>query len=191
MTASARFFRLARSLLVLLQSFVRTAFVLLLVPHISACVLPIAPDFQDPPASENFAPIITDSSPALGSIVTAIGGVLPTFRVTISDPNLGDDLHVRWLADYPMYSVNTRTLVNDFLVPHSTNGQPLKQDVSVTNLDCVTYNLAPIAQHQLMVMVADRPFTNPIPQNHNFASVDAPGLVTVGSWVFNLDCGSP
>src|SRR5215471_15875644 len=110
--ARVRFFGLAQLLLSCRVHLARVAFPLLLVPPMSACILPVAPEFQDPPASENFGPVITDSSPALGSVVTKVGGApLPPFRVTITDPNLGDNLHVRWLADYPPRSNNTRTLV--------------------------------------------------------------------------------
>ena len=154
----------------------------------SACILPLAPEFQDPPASQNFSPIITDSLPPLGSIVTKVGNVTPMFRVTISDPNLGDDLHVRWLADYPPASSNTRTIQEDLTIPHPVNGQPLHQDVSVP-VDCALETLAPIAQHQVEVVVADRPF--PLqPTGGDLTSVPLPGLSVVGSWTLILNCGS-
>lgn len=185
MTASPRFFGLARLLLASAASFARIAGVLFL-PLMSACVLPIGPEFQDPPASQNFAPFISDSSPPLGSIVTEVAGTVPPLRVTVTDPNIADDLFVRWVADYPRRSSNTR-LLGDQMVSHSTNGQPLRQDVSKT-LDCI-YNLAPIAQHQVVVIVADREFLSPPPED-DLASVKAPGFAVLGSWIVNLNCGS-
>lgn len=154
----------------------------------SACILPLAPEFQDPPASENFAPHITDSSPPLGSLVVKTGTTAPVFRVTVTDPNLGDDLFVRWVADYPRISSNTR-LLGSQMVPRSTNGQPLRQDVSVT-VDCALDNLAPIAQHQVLVIVADREFPVPPPEN-DLTIVAPPGQSVVGSWILDLNCGSP
>ena len=125
---------------------------------------------------------------AIGS-ADETAGVSPMFRVTISDPNLGDDLHVRWLADYPPFSSNTRTIQEDQTIVHSMNGQPLQQEVSVP-VDCGLENLAPIAQHQVMVVVADRPFPLSAPAG-DLASVPPPGHAVVGSWILNDNCGSP
>jgi hypothetical protein len=154
----------------------------------SGCILPLAPEFQDPPASENFAPRITEASPALGMVVTPAQGMLLPFKVTLTDPNLGDDLYVRWVVDYPPYSTNTRPFPPQ-MYPHSTATPPPPQDVSIS-IDCVNANLAPINQHQLMVIVADRPFADPGPQQ-NLANVTTPGIAVVGTWTFNLNCGAP
>ena len=75
------------------------------------------------------------------------------------------------------------------MVSHLTTGMPLDQDV-VINVDCVLYNLAPITQHSLMVILADRPFAPLAAPQNNLEGVMSPGLFNVGTWTLNLDCGS-
>jgi hypothetical protein len=182
--AGPRLRRLARGLLCSLGSFTKLTVLILTSVHMSSCVLPIAPEFQDPPAAANFPPMIIEGRPPLGSIVSQTH-----FEATITDPNLGDDLHVRWVVDYPPFSSsNTRTL-EDQTISHPTNGQPLKQDVSI-DIDCIIDVLAPIAQHQVMLIVADRDFPSPPPQN-KLEVVPLPGYSVVGTWVLNLDCSTP
>jgi hypothetical protein len=161
------------------------------VSVMSACVLPIAPEFQDPPAAANFSPIIVDSDPPLGEIVSATPTSSQKFTVTVSDPNLGDDLHVRFLADFPPNTTNTRDMVPDAQVTHSSNGQPLNKDVSVTP-SCTTHNLAKIPEHQIMVIVADSPFDDgPAPAGLPVdltRLLDPHGLKVIGTWILKLDC---
>ena len=185
MTVTTRKVRVARMLL-------RSA-VICSVSVMSACVLPIAPEFQDPPAAANFSPVITDAVPLIGMIVDGTPARVPTFTVSVTDPNLGDDLHVRFLADFPPATANTRTLVKDTLIAHSTNGKPLLQDVSATP-SCTTDNLAKIPQHQIMAIVADRPFDNSpppagmAPDLTKLIDPDRQGKKVIATWTLNLEC---
>jgi hypothetical protein len=185
MTATSRPARVARMLL--------RSGLLGLASVMSACVLPIGPEFQDPPAAANFAPQILDSQPAIGSIVTVTGTATaaPPFRVSVSDPNVGDDLHVRFLADFPPKTGNTRTLIVDHVVTHNADGTRLNEDVTVTP-SCGTFNLANIALHQIMVIVADRPFLDKpaapgLPVDLTKLA-DPEGLEVVASWTLEMDC---
>ena len=148
MRATPRFSRVARLVLMLKRSALLTC----LVSLMSACVLPIAPEFQDPPASENFSPFFQTVSPDLG-----FEAVIPSFEVVVTDPNLGDDLYARWIVDYPPYSDNTRIFTQP-KVTHTATGKPLLQDFSFAP-SCVDNNLAKIARHQIMIVVADRDFS--------------------------------
>src|SRR4051812_34931695 len=117
MTATPRPARLARMLLALgVQVFA--------VSFMSGCVVPVTPAFQDPPASQNYAPVFLNVDPEIGAVVTR-----SAFLVTVTDPNVGDDLYVRWIADYPPYSNNTRTLLPTTKVTHSADGKPLSRDL--------------------------------------------------------------
>jgi hypothetical protein len=180
MTAKPRLFRLAR----LLLKGIRPLFFCVGLALMSACILPLAPEFQDPPAAQNYAPRIIESNPEAGSIVTS-----QTFRVVVTDPNLGDALHVRWVVDYPPFSqTNTRTLVQDLTVPASVTGMPLMQEVSV-DVDCVVNVLAQIPQHQVTVIVADSEFLAPVANKPVDLGRVAPGrLTTTASWLLNLEC---
>jgi hypothetical protein len=156
----------------------------------SACVLPIAPEFQDPPAAANYSPLILDSNPQIGSVVVAANPMMvPPFTVFVSDPNVGDDLHVRWLADFPPFTMNTRDMVLDDHFTHSSNGVPLNAMSEVTP-SCSAHNLAKIPQHQIMAVVADRPFDNTqVGPNADLTKLSDPnGRKVVATWTLTLGC---
>jgi hypothetical protein len=185
MTGSTRKMPVARMLL-------RSA-AICFVSVMSACVLPIAPEFQDQPSSANLSPAISDAVPLIGMIVDGTPARVPTFTVSVTDPNLGDNLHVRFLADYPPDTANTRTLVRDNEIDHSTAGKPILQDVSATP-SCNTDNLAKIPQHQIMAIVADRPFDDSpppagmAPDLTKLLDPDGQGKKVIATWTLNLEC---
>jgi hypothetical protein len=151
---------------------------------VPACVLPIGPQFQDPPATANVAPEIFNADPPLGSVVT-----VPRFLVTVSDPNLGDDLLVRFIADFPPYTSNTKVL-KETPVPHRADGTPLRQDVPVEP-NCLLNSLAKIPQHQIMVVVSDRGFADPVDplsKQIDLTRIPDDGRKIVASWTLDLEC---
>ena len=148
----------------------------------SACVVPVAPNFQDPPVSEpNIAPYMVTATPDFGSYV-AIGNT-QDFMVTVTDQNVGDDLSFQWVVDYPPYTENTRLGTAGFS-PHSVNGTPqmalTKQEPPPCGL-----NLEPtIAVHQLELIAADREFDQTDPKVLN-ALKGSDGLVVHANWTFS------
>lgn len=179
MTAPPRVHRVARMLLGSGQ--------ICLLFIMSACVLPIAPEFQDPPASQNFAPFFIDTTPLAGSIVTASPKV-PPFTVVVGDPNLGDSLVVRWIADFSPQSDLTSAMETD-QVPQSAGGQSNSGQVTI-NPNCALHHLARIATHQIKAVVADRQFLDPgTPIDFERLPVD--GLKDSRTWILNLDCSVP
>jgi hypothetical protein len=185
MTAAARVLRLAH----LLLSLARYPTTILALCSMSACVLPIAPDFQDPLSSPNYSPFIISSSPPAGSIVTGMPTTTTTFRVTVSDPNVGDDLHIRWLVDYPPLSPTITRIVPDTTISHSADGQPIVQD-AFEPIGCSQQLLSPtLNQHQVMVLIADRPFeTLRLDQDNVTKLVDDAGFVVSASWILTVGC---
>jgi hypothetical protein len=166
---------------------------ILVVASMSACITPVAPEFQDPAASPNYAPYIQSVSPPFGSVVSiplSQNPVSQNFQVTVTDPNVEDNLFYRWVADYPPYTTNTRTLA-DAEFPHMVNGQP--QDAVISRTIGCTDTLAITAdgQHRLEVIVADRPFAAPIPPDMSLDLVNPPGFVVRASWTFQIACQSP
>jgi hypothetical protein len=153
---------------------------------LSACVLPIAPEFEDPPAAQNFAPQIVDTVPINGSPVSTT-----TFRVVFTDPNIADTLWVRWIADFPPHTTNSRLLIERQFPPSQTQtGVPLPQEDEFT-VGCVTHSLAKTAQHQIMAIVADRQFRSPeeqIPLDRRLSAVPPDALTNEAHWILNLDC---
>jgi hypothetical protein len=63
-------------------------------------VLPIGPEFEP---ERNMPPFVIRAEPAIASIVRNQDQV---FQVTVEDFNRLDDLHVRWLIDYPPFNEN-------------------------------------------------------------------------------------
>jgi hypothetical protein len=188
MTDVARPPRVAR---MLLRS-VLTSLVCAMPFWMSACVLPIAPAFQDPAASVNYAPEILLPDPMLGSIVSGTPMKAPTFHVTVSDPNVGDTLYVRFLADYPPNTANTRNLTPpERTFAPTADGTRIVGDVDVTP-SCSVFNLANIPIHQIMVVVADSPFLDALPEPGQPVDLtklkDPSGLEVFGSWTLEMEC---
>jgi hypothetical protein len=121
----------------------------------SGCVVPVAPDFQDPPLQQNYAPVLVSTDPPQTIVTTT------TFQVTVSDPNVSDDLYVRWIAEYPPFSsTNSKRLKEDKMLPHSANGMPQQTPDSIT-VDCLLYPLARLPQHPITALISDQPFFSP------------------------------
>jgi hypothetical protein len=177
MSAAPRFSRVARLVL--------SSALITLVPLMSACVLPVAPEFQDPPTTSNYAPYFqAPPIPDLGSEVTT-----PSFEVLVTDPNIGDDLYARWIVDYPPYSDNTRSFTQP-KVAHRTDGLPLSQDFLFTP-NCVDNSLAKLARHQIMLVVADRDFSKQMPgsvQAVDLTRIPVEGRKVIGTWTLDMEC---
>ena len=180
MSVGARSWGLARLLLVA----TRTLILFVTLASMSACALPIGPDFQDPLASTNYYPIIEDSSPPEGTIVFGMQSTSTTFTVTVSDPNIVDSLYLRWLADFPPSDDNTRFLA-DQMIPASQDGSQLHESRS---FEVTCQKLAPSIQtHQITVIVADRMFDSSS-LAHLDTLVDPLGFTRQATWFLNLEC---
>src|SRR5436190_2240679 len=96
----------ARPLAKLDQRFVLLLFAASLSP---ACIIPVGPDFQDPPGIPNGRPVITNTDPLFGTEVLATDVPMEAmFEITVIDSN-NDPLYVRWVADFPPLTHETRT----------------------------------------------------------------------------------
>ncbi len=159
------------------------ALALVLAP---ACVIPVAPQFDDP--EENFPPYIIDSRPPVGSIVTASEGEAE-FTVTLADPNLADRLYVRWIFDYPTYQDVTR-LAEGPILPPSADGTEVRDPIRMA-ASCVVHNIAHgLTQHRLMLAVSDRPFVKAAdaPPDFRVTTVPKDARLLRAVWVLNLEC---
>ena len=149
----------------------RLLVVLLPAAALPGCVIPLAPDFQDPPAMPNFAPQLLAMSPDQGSVVNT-----SDFGITVTDPNPGDSLHIRWYADFPPRQAATRDIAADFgLIPPRADGTVQITTLEAT-VDCKANNLVPgIAEHTITVVVSDRDFVasgavTPFDGNHEVSA---------------------
>lgn len=156
----------------------------------STCVLPLAPDFE---GEANLSPYIATSDPPIGSTLTrAVAGQELSFRVTVGDANLGDQLSYRWIFDYPGFTANTRTTQLS-TIGTTLNAQPERPAITFT-ASC-EYALADLKgqPHRLMLAVSDRGFTPNDPSNELYlTNVPKGGNLVVAMWTFYIDCtGQP
>ena len=181
---------LARSLLTL--SMEPSFFVLFaLVSSMSACVIPVAPNFQDPPSAPNAPPSILNPSPIRNSVVTVPVPAGLTFSANVTDQNVGDFLYYRWAVDYPPFTSSTRQVPYQKISPRS-DGEPINQPVSL-QVDCILINSTPSSdgKHRLELIVADRLFsTSPALTADNLLdSIDDPtGFVVPATWTVVISC---
>lgn len=164
----------------------------LLVPML-ACVTPVAPDFQDPVSSPNFAPWLHDESPKFGTIIRVpiTEAQSPEgFKVSslVTDPNVGDALYARWILNYPPATSSTTILLdqNPLTRASSTVAQPEYA------IKCVTtgpggWTSVPTPQ-QLELVVADGQFLGTDATQPDLV-VDGAHRV-YGNWSIIMPCSS-
>jgi hypothetical protein len=171
----ARLRLLARSLLSLK---VAPVVLLTLVSPMSACVVPVAPTFQDPVGEPNVPPYISNAMPAIGSFVPNNTGA---FVVTVTDQNVADTLHYRWVIDYPPYNANTRPQA-DAPIAAAVNGSQ-QSNPEMLSSPCDLNPAPTVAVHQLEFILADRPFE---PNSTLLeALTDSAGFVVRANWTFS------
>ena len=122
---------------------------------LGGCVLPVGPEFQDPPEEDNQVPYFVappggvDGPPFYEQTVTISGTQM--FVVKVADANLGDDLTVRWLANYPPGTKATKLL--DEL---SVDRNGMLTGTSTKYFNCADF--AGGADQDLVVILSDNGF---------------------------------
>ena len=93
----------------LTQAVTPSRLAILLAALAGGCVIPVAPQFDDPEA--NYPPYVITSTPTVGEIFTP--GITADNRqitASLSDQNLHDNLFIRFLVDYPGTDTSTAHL---------------------------------------------------------------------------------
>lgn len=153
------------------------------VSSMSACVVPVAPNFQDPVSQPNIAPSIVSANPDFGSFVPIL--ISQDFTVTVTDQNVGDTLYYQWVIDYPPFSTsNTRPLSVQTIQP-PTDGKQQKVTKS-QSMNCGLNPAPNLAVHQLELIIADREFDQSNPKVLDAAT--GVGLVARANWTFQISC---
>ena len=164
----------------------------------SACIIPVAPDFQDPPSAPNAPPYLSNfqanSQPTnVGEIVTIPGAGQVTFSANVTDID-GDPLYYLWVLDYPPFKGNGVTkLGNQGTVPR-LDGQPIT-NMSLTQLvDCNFVGRPSEGAHQLELIVADRRFSTASDLTADNILDSLPegsdGFVVRASWTIVASCSA-
>ena len=125
------------------------------------------------------------------------GFVLPgSLTVTVTDPNVTDDIFIRWIAEYPPYNpMITHLLGQDSQVSHSLNGTQVTEMRSFSPVTCfnLTRGTGAIA-HPITALVSDRMFQDPSAATSANAeqvltrSADQHALYAEAHWVLNVEC---
>jgi len=151
--AIAEIWRMVRALL----SWTIFSPVLLALLLSGGCVLPVGPEFQDPPAEIQQPPYFlsppggTDGSPFYEQTVTLSGTTPQQFVAVVADANLNDTLTVRWVANYPP-ATKASHLIADVNVVRGGN----PSGNSMQSLACDAF--AGGADPNLVVIVSDQGF---------------------------------
>ncbi len=169
---------------------VATAVLAALFSPMLACVIPAAPDFQDPISSPNVAPWLHDPYPAFGQIVSvppmeANSQQGYPISVSVTDLNAADVLHARWIINYPLYQgANTYILSEQTLTRLSPT--EARAEFKVQCVGGWTSNPAP---QQLELVVADGPFAYPVDaRNPDVVAGDT--RKSYANWTLIMPCSS-
>ena len=124
----------------------------------SACIIPVAPDFHDPPSDPDSPPYIYNPQPQnFFTIVTVPVPAGQSFSANVTDPNVGDTLQYRWVVDYPPFMQNVTRPGNLQTILPTADGQPINQTVTPQQIDCLHVDTA-FSTHQLELIVTDGAF---------------------------------
>lgn len=165
----------------------RTHHLLALLPllaGISACVVPVGPEWTDPQG--NYPPTISSASPAVGSILVsaADAGYSLGVAVTLADQNTSDDLYILWLIDYPPFVDGVSRLARPEIQPGdgTIERPPLR-----FSPNCNDHQIAAgFSDHRLLLAASDRPFANNDPAEPD--KVAAGNFRVEAQWHFVMDC---
>jgi hypothetical protein len=160
----------------------RKLLLLLAVPLMPACIIPVGPEFSDPTGTPNGPPRITGADPSPGEVVTALNR--RDFHITVTDPNVGDHLFLRWISDYPPFNdMLTRQIASgsyEFMPPRdgTLTGGTFGFTIVCTDLS------ASSSGHRLKAVVADRNYVAAV--DTNLINVPAPGQFDEADWFLTL-----
>jgi hypothetical protein len=147
-------------------------------------VLPIGPEFEP---ERNMPPFVIRAEPAVGSVIRDPEQV---FQVTVEDPNRLDDLHVRWLIDYPPFSDNI-TKTGLAIAVGAPGPDVPNQHVLPFKPECVNLISPTLTRHTLLLVISDRPFVDETvgPGGERILDQVRPGAINQPlSWTFDKEC---
>jgi len=142
----------------------------------SACIIPVAPQFQDPPEDPQLPPAFVNGSesPVFGTLVPVIP---QDFTVVVDNP-AAVSLWWRAVLDYPEHPTSQRQVMPQTPVAGSSFG---------FRLDCGVNPDASVGpQHELTVIVADQQFDSGNAANPE--ALQKHGNVIARDWQVLMNC---
>jgi hypothetical protein len=151
----------------------------------SACIIPVGPNCQDPPTQPSSVPElepVSSTTPQFGAFYSL---TLPMaqFEVGLSDPDPGAKLQYQWVFDYP---------VNSFGPPRLAGGETIIPPKQVSlPLSCQSVDTTQSTTHQLELYVTTGSFDMSKPSVFGVAT-DPNAKVVHNGWTiqFLVMCGS-
>jgi hypothetical protein len=136
----------------------------------------------------NHPPFLVSSFPDEGQVIVVAPGGDRELAVTLADENVGDDLFIRYLVDYPG-SGEARHLLRSMQMP--PNGAVERAPVRIL-LTCSALFADP-APTRILLSVADRPFLSAfegqsVDPDAPLDSVQQPGIRLRAIWLLNMNC---
>jgi len=161
----------------------------------SACIIPVTPNFQDPPSVPASPPYLFNFEPQnFGGVVTVPVPAGKTFSANVSDEDLSAELHVRWVVDYPPFVDGVTYFPGQTTtISRSANGQTINQVITQA-IDCSWITQPLTSTHQLELIVADRELlessTFGLMADNKLDSTDPknPGHVVRAFWNISISC---
>lgn len=165
----------------------RKLLLLLLASPMSACIIPAGPEFQDPPGGPNSPPfLLFAASPPEG---TTVVDATPTFSVTPTDLDVGDDIWIKWITEYPPYSGSTKAQEPPRHITPNADGSQLHIP-DVFSPSCIQLNAA-LPTHKVMAAISDREFIqSDDPADLLTTKSDLPPIEVVWTWQKSCPGGS-
>jgi hypothetical protein len=183
--AAARLPALAR---LLLFEVLLTVVALALSLPMSGCIIPVAPDFQDPISSPNYPPYLVSETPVpFGQLVTIQATDQVSFSAVVTDQNPQDSIWYQWVYDDASPNTSTAThALGAFELKPTLDGSAWT--IPPVEVSCgVGLAVSPNSLHQLELIVSDRqPNFHP---NGPFDDIPLPGFHVYGNWPFLALCG--
>jgi hypothetical protein len=155
----------------------------------SACIIPVAPNFQDPPSVPDSPPYLSNIVPTFGEVAT-FQPPTTTFSAVVNDMNLNATIYYRWVGDYPpnMPGVTWDKIDYQPIKP-SLDGLPLVQLLPF-DLTCTLVNSVS-GTHTVELIVADGPFhdTMGLPVDSEFDTLlDSSDHIIKTAWTVSMSC---
>jgi len=171
-------FALARLLLRVLgqlRQLDRKLLLLFATSLLPACIIPVGPEFQDPPGVAISPPQILTPSPDWGGETTGTSAAGALFSFSVTDLN-SDDLYIRWI-------VGIHKVESD---RHQVSGDDANRMVDKI-VTCQDMNLEDkaVSRHVVKGVVADRDYIN---TGDDLLAVEPPGLYNLVTWTLNMTC---
>lgn len=163
----------------------------------SACIIPVAPDFQDPPTRPDSSPSV--SNPLVNLMLSHFGATITlqqgngdtTFSASVSDPDPGTTLQIRWALDYPTYDPGKTSVFEGESVSAAAPNQPIQNAPVSQKINCSSVRDFSKSTQQLMLIVTDGQLAEPDPlQPYGLDQLVATGtaMVVRGFWNLSVNC---